>query len=81
MCHRCNCMVDATIMQRRIRWIAKLSCPHSIKQMGYTQPIDVLEERGMLYHGDKDRSDNARKKMRQDWETQKKEKDMTEKLF
>ena len=50
-CYRCNARVDATIRRKRIRWIAELKCPHGIKVMGYTRPLDELRERKLVTQG------------------------------
>lgn len=45
MCHRCGTKVQATIYQQRIRWIARLECPHAKKHMGYTMPqVELIKK-------------------------------------
>lgn len=48
MCYRCGTKVPATIYQQRIRWIAKLECPHAKKHMGYTMPQDELIKKQLV---------------------------------
>lgn len=48
LCHRCGIKVNATIYQQRIRWIAKLECPHSKKHLGYTMPQEELIKKQLV---------------------------------
>lgn len=41
-CAQCGHKVKGKIYQQRIRWIARLDCPHGKKHMGYTMPQDEI---------------------------------------
>ena len=47
-CARCGNNIDATIYQKRARWIAELKCVHGMKVMGYVAPPDELVKRGLI---------------------------------
>lgn len=68
-CYRCGCDVDSTIYQKRVRWIAELSCPHGMKVLGLVAPMEELVRKGMISTDKMDQAKiaDSRKRAHEEW--------------
>lgn len=46
-CHKCGTSKTGRVYRDLYEWRARLSCGHE-RSIGYTKPLDVLEELGMI---------------------------------